>query len=459
MGSPSRNVQYHPPRLSEDRLNLAQPHSPSLPTHCSGKSGMRPATLDDLGDELSGRRSGLLGPTDQPRRRPLGMRAVGARHVLAMGGRLPVVAPPVRRQSLAAIEDLDRVRGVADLDLLADQLERHAIDVALDLDVVVDVGAAQLPVRQDVARGRQGPERRPVDLLVEGAAADAQLLHRPVVELVEQDADRGVQRAELEEGLVAEAGEYPPLCDEYTILHSSLIPRFPRSRRNDDGAVVGGQVLVGAVDAGLVAAGAGDGALELVGDPQRGSAAEVLHHADMRVDPVRQLLGLGRRGVGEAAGAEHGDEQLDASELTRAPVDQARPLAGVVDERLLAGAVHLPHRRPQPPRPLPVDLAELGAAVAVRMDLRVLLPQQLQRDAVALELAVDVRAVGPDPVVHRRGAWKQSSLERRVVQIGRQRPAEPTLRRPLQIAIDRPHADGARLRHRLVGQSLLVLES
>ena len=33
------------PRLSEDRLNLPQPHSPSLPTHCSGKSGMRPAEL------------------------------------------------------------------------------------------------------------------------------------------------------------------------------------------------------------------------------------------------------------------------------------------------------------------------------------------------------------------------------------------------------------------------------
>ena len=35
MGSPSRNVQCHPPRLSEDRLNLPQPHSPSLPTHCT----------------------------------------------------------------------------------------------------------------------------------------------------------------------------------------------------------------------------------------------------------------------------------------------------------------------------------------------------------------------------------------------------------------------------------------
>ena len=42
MGIPSSNVQYHPPRLSENQLNLPQPHSPSLPTHCSGKSGMRP---------------------------------------------------------------------------------------------------------------------------------------------------------------------------------------------------------------------------------------------------------------------------------------------------------------------------------------------------------------------------------------------------------------------------------
>ena len=50
MGIPSSNVQYHPPRLSEDRLNLPQPHSPPLPTHCSGKSGMRPAYLESVRD-------------------------------------------------------------------------------------------------------------------------------------------------------------------------------------------------------------------------------------------------------------------------------------------------------------------------------------------------------------------------------------------------------------------------
>ena len=47
----SINVQYHPPRLSEDRLNLPQPHSPSLPTHCSGKSGMRPFLTFDRESE------------------------------------------------------------------------------------------------------------------------------------------------------------------------------------------------------------------------------------------------------------------------------------------------------------------------------------------------------------------------------------------------------------------------
>ena len=46
MGSPSRNVQYHPPRLSEDRLNLPQPHSPSLPTHCTAPGNRECARTD-----------------------------------------------------------------------------------------------------------------------------------------------------------------------------------------------------------------------------------------------------------------------------------------------------------------------------------------------------------------------------------------------------------------------------
>ena len=92
------------------------------------------------------------------------------------------------------------------------------------------------------------------------------------------------------------------------------------------------------------------------------------------------------------------------------------------------------------------------------MDLDVLLPEQLQRHAVALELAVDVRAVGPDSLAYGNGPVKQPGLERRVVQLGRQRPAKPQLGRPLQIQRDRTHADGAGLGYRPVGQPALVLE-
>ena len=261
---------------------------------------------------------------------------MGARHVLGHGGRSAVAASRVGGHAPALEEDLDGGGGVADLDLLADQLVGHAVEVAVDLDVVIDVDATRLPAPQDVARGGEGPQSRAVELLVEGAAADAELLQRPVVELVEEDADRPVQGAELEEGLVTEPGEYPPLDQEYAVLGGGLVAGFPRPRGDHDGAVVVGEVLVGAVDVGLVAAGAGDGALELVGDPQGGRALEVLDHADVGVDPVRQLLGRGRLGVGEAARPEHGDEQLDPPQLPRLPVDQGRPLPGEVDERLLA---------------------------------------------------------------------------------------------------------------------------
>ena len=338
------------------------------------------------------------------------MGAVGARHVLGHGGRSAVAAAGVGRHASVLEEDLDGRGGVADLDLLSDQLVGHAVEVAVELDVVVDVDAAELPAREDVARGRRGPQGGAVELLVEGAAADAELLQRPVVERVEEDADRPVQGADLEEGLVAEPGEYPALDQEDTVLCGGLVPRFPRPRGHDDGAVVVGEVLVGPVHVGLVAAGARDRALELVGNPQGGRAPEVLDHVDVGVDPVRQLLGRGRLGVGEAARPEHGDEQLDLPQLPRLPVDQGRPLPGEVDERLLAGAVDLPHRRPQPPRPLPVDPAELGVAVAVGVDPGVLLPQELQRDAGALQLPVDVRTVGPDPVPHRGGAGGTAGL-------------------------------------------------
>ena len=107
-----------------------------------------------------------------------------------------------------------RVDQVVTMQLRCDQDEAVLVHAHAG-DSVAEVGAEE-------PQDRLGVPCRGVELLVEGAAADAQLLHRSVVELVEQDADRLVQRTELEEGLVAEPGQYPPLGDEYAGLDESL---------------------------------------------------------------------------------------------------------------------------------------------------------------------------------------------------------------------------------------------
>ena len=104
------------------------------------------AALEDLGHHAPRGRSGLLGPADEARGRPLRVRPVRAGHVLGQGRGLAVVASTVRRHPPAFVEDLDDRGGVARLDLLVDELVRDAVEMPLDLDVVVDVDPAGLPL-------------------------------------------------------------------------------------------------------------------------------------------------------------------------------------------------------------------------------------------------------------------------------------------------------------------------
>ena len=258
---------------------------------------------------------------------------------------------------------------------------------------------------------------------------------------------------------MAQPGEDPPLGDEDAGFDSGFVLGRPRAGRDHHGPVVRRQFLIRPIDARLVAAGPRDGALQLVGDPEARRAPEVLDHPGVGADPVGQLLGRGRLGVGEAAGAKHRDEELDGTRLAHVPLDHPRARARVVDEGLLAGAMHLAHRRPQPPDPPPIDRTELAVAIAPRLTLGVFLPQQVQRHAGVCELAVDPRALRPDPRPHRRRPGKQPGLQLGVVEVGGERPAQAQRRGPLQIERDRPDADRAGLGYRPVGQAPLVLES
>ena len=61
------------------------------------------------------------------------------------------------RDQLAAMEDLHRLRRDARLHLLAEQPERHRVEVLVDLDVVVEVDPAALPVGIFIGCRRQLP--------------------------------------------------------------------------------------------------------------------------------------------------------------------------------------------------------------------------------------------------------------------------------------------------------------
>ena len=70
-------------------------------------------------------------------------------HVFLDGGEAPLVkAAGVACDAAVLAEDLDDGRGDAHVHFLLDQLVGHAVAVALDLDVVVDVDGQSFSIRR-----------------------------------------------------------------------------------------------------------------------------------------------------------------------------------------------------------------------------------------------------------------------------------------------------------------------
>ena len=260
------------------------------------------------------------------------------------------------RHQLAAVEDLHRLRRDARLHLLAQQPERHRVEVLVDLDVVVEVHPAALPVGIFIGRRRQRLQGGPVDLLIERASGGAPAAHRPVVELIDQLADRLVQLGQREEPPVAQPRQDPALHHLNADLHLRLVARLVRPRRDHRGAVVRRHVGVGAVDQRLVEAGPGDPGAQVVADDLPRHPADERQHVDVHGNPVRQRLRPDRFRKDVAGGPQHGDEDLGPAHLSGCPVDHLHGVTGEVDEHPLARGVNLPQRRLQAANPFPVEL-------------------------------------------------------------------------------------------------------
>jgi hypothetical protein len=119
--------------------------------------------------------------------------------------------------------------------------------------------------RRETAR-RQRTQRRLIEPLEERATAGAVQAHGPRVEVGEELRDPRVERGEREERFVAEPREDPAFGDQHPGLHLGLVARHRGPGRQDGRAVMLGELFGGPLQAGLVAAGHDDAALELVAD-------------------------------------------------------------------------------------------------------------------------------------------------------------------------------------------------
>ena len=124
-------------------------------------------------------------------------------------------------------------------------------------------------------------------------------------------------------------------------LHLGLVPGRVRPCRDDDGPIMGGHALVGRIQIGLVAAGARNPRLFVVGDNDLGDATEVFEGVDVAFDPVPLLGSGGGLGKGVVAGRQDGDKEVGLL-LVAGIVQPGDGQPGPVDEGLFPGFVGVP---------------------------------------------------------------------------------------------------------------------
>ena len=226
--------------------------------------GVAAGAQDDLDQSHRGRAGGL-GVALDALMGPAEIAAMAGGHVL--GHRAVAAAKRAAHMAgdpLAEVEDLDGGGGEAGLERPSGEVMGDAVEVPVDLDMVVEAGAAAPPLGILVGLGRQGQERGPLDLLEQVAPADADLAHGAPVQLGQERSDRAGQLDQGEEAAVAEPGQNPTLDHLHRDLDLGFVTGLAHAGRQDGGAEVAGHLLVGRVDPGLVATAPADAGLQVV---------------------------------------------------------------------------------------------------------------------------------------------------------------------------------------------------
>ena len=255
------------------------------------------------------------------------------------------------------------------------EAEGDAVVVLGDLDMVIEVDPAALPLGILVGFGRQGAPVPPVELVKQLAPAASPAAHRPVVEIIEQCADRRIKVGQREEAPVPQPRQNPAPDDLDADLDFRFVARTIRPRRDDGGTVMPRHVGIGPVDHRLVNEALVMPAFRLSLTVCRAAPPKKAKARTCEAIQSGKLWLHTRLGVGEARGAEHGDEDLHRGISPVVRIDHLGGAAGEIDEQLLAGDVDLTQCRLKASRPFLVAFAEPRIAKAVGVGVAVLLPK------------------------------------------------------------------------------------
>jgi len=136
-------------------------------------------------------------------------------------------------------------------------------------------------------------------------------------------------------------------------------------------------------------------------------------------------------------------------------------LPSIVNEELFPSSVLLTKTGVELISPFVVEATELTILVAIRIALLVLIPEELQRHSLFLELLVKVlqgrhlALLGGD----RNPARKESMFQGNFIQVRRKGPAEPRLLSTIQIVMNRASTNPQTLSDFSGGEVLLVVKT
>jgi len=151
-----------------------------------------------------------------------------------------------------------------------------------------------------------------------------------------------------------------------------------------------GELPIGCIEVGLIAAGTGDGGPEIIRDSDFWDSSEEAKRMDMGLNPRGKILGESGLSKGVIACSQSCHKDLHFGDDTGGGIHDRHRLSGIVYKEFFSRPIFLTERRIDSLSPLAIQSAELTILVTIGMGLLILVPKKLKGYALPLQFLVKI---------------------------------------------------------------------